>query len=182
MTIRADSYSSTTAVLALSRSLLNGETAFNSTTQPTAAEVEGFIDEVSGILNMALRSHGWSPANITANSTAKLACDSWVRGKTVSYVNLTQPYQGFEASDVNPASFIYKLSGSANDFVQSMSLGFDQEGITRTNRPSDGLIFTGQTAQRDRLDRDDSSLEQPLFARRQFDSGGVSMESTAGGL
>jgi hypothetical protein len=58
MAIRADSWSSTTDVKSLVRHILDGETTFNTTTRPTNPEVEAFIDEASGLLNLALRSSG----------------------------------------------------------------------------------------------------------------------------
>jgi hypothetical protein len=58
MTLRADSYSSVNEVLAFTRYHLDGQNAFNSTTQPTVTEVEKFVDRASGLLNVALKGEG----------------------------------------------------------------------------------------------------------------------------
>ena len=63
MTLRADSYGSTGEVKAFTRHLLDGQTAFNSTTRPTQADLDKFIDRTSGVLNIALASSGFAPAS-----------------------------------------------------------------------------------------------------------------------
>jgi hypothetical protein len=42
--------------------------------------------------------------------------------------------------------------------------------VTQTYKLSDGLQFTGLTAQPDRADPQDTNLEQPFFKRGQFDT------------
>ena len=44
MTLRLDSYASVAEVTAFTRHLLDGQSAFNSTTRPTVTELEKFID------------------------------------------------------------------------------------------------------------------------------------------
>jgi hypothetical protein len=43
-------------------------------------------------------------------------------------------------------------------------------GVTQQNKLSDGLTFTGLDKQADRVDPDDTTLEQPAFERWQFDN------------
>jgi len=62
MAIRADSFSSTSEVKAFTRHLLDGQSAFNSTTRPTATELEKFIDRASGVLNVAIARAGFTPS------------------------------------------------------------------------------------------------------------------------
>lgn len=169
MTIRGDSYSSTTEVLAMTRYLLAGQSAFNSTTKPTATEVEKFIDRASGILNVALTKAGFTAANIRANSTAKLTCDDWVTARATEYVELTKRGTGFNEAEGNRYIGFRNMHKSADDFASANSLGFKRLGITATFKASDGLAFTGLTAQADRLDPSDNTLEQPFFRRGQFD-------------
>src|SRR3990167_4310940 len=105
MSIRSDSYSSTSEVKTFVRHLLNsnstGYTTFNSTTRPTLAEVEKFIDRVSGVLNGAIWRAGFSPTNIQANSTAKLICDDFVTMQSVAQIELTQRGEGFGSEENN---------------------------------------------------------------------------------
>lgn len=169
MAIRADSYSSTSEVKAFTRHLLDGQNAFNSTTRPTGTDLEKFIDRASGVLNVAISQAGFAPSGVYANSTAKLSCDDWVTNYATRYVELTQRGTGYsEQEGSRTASF--NLQKSANDFVKANSLGFIRLGITQTKKMSDGLSYTGLTAQADRSDPQDSSLEQPFAKRRQWDA------------
>src|SRR5512145_2945202 len=99
MAIRADSYSSTSEVKAFTRHLLDGQSAFNSTTRPTGTELEKFIDRASGVLNLALGGGGFAPSSVIANSTAKLACDDWVTSRAAEYVELTQRGTGYSDAE-----------------------------------------------------------------------------------
>lgn len=168
MAIRADSFSSTSEVKAFTRHLLDGQNGFNSTTRPTATELEKFIDRASGRLNVALSKAGFTPSSIYANSTAKLACDDWVTNVSARYVELTQRGTGYSDKEGGrlPA---FEILGGADEFVMENKLGFIQLGISQTRKASDGLSFTGLTAQADRTDPSDTTLEQPLFSRRNFD-------------
>ena len=169
MTIRSDSFSSAAEVTAFTRHLLDGQSSFNSTTSPTVTELEKFIDRASGLVNVALSKAGFTPSSIYNNSTAKLACDDWVTNYAARYVELTQRGTGYSENEGGrlPAFEI----GSADEFVKDNMLGFIQLGVSQNTRLSDGLSFTGLTAQADRTDPDDTSLEQPLFKRNQFDNG-----------
>jgi len=167
MSIRADSYSSTSEVKAFTKHLLNGQTAFNSTTRPTVTEVEKFIDRASGLLNVALGGVGLTTP--ITNSTAKLACDDWVTDQATAYVELTQRGAGFDGTEnTRPGSFL-ALHEAAVSFAEMMALGFKRLGVTQSDKASDGLQFTGLDAKSQRDDPDDSTLRQPLFERGQFD-------------
>lgn len=178
MTLRADSYSSTSEVKAYTRHLLGGQSAYNSTTRPTATELERFIDRASGLINAALRGAGLSDSSLRSNSTAKLACDDWVTNRATAYVELTQRGEGFSGQEGSRhGAFINLLSG-ADEFVKSNYLGWARLGVTVSNKVSDGLQFTGLTAKADRTDPSDTSLEQPLFERGLFDESAVNLNQT----
>ena len=169
MTIRSDSFSSTSEVLAFTRHLLNGQASFNSTTRPSLTEVEKFIDRASGVLNNALLAAGFAPSSVIANSTAKLACDDWVTMRGADYVELTQRGTGYSEDDGSRIKAFRSLYSDAAQFVKMIRPGLVEGGITQSAKLSDGLQFTGLTAQVDRTDPDDKTLEQPLFTRSQFD-------------
>ena len=169
MAIRADSFSSTTEVKAYTRHLLDGQSAFNSTTRPTGTEVEKFIDRASGVLNVAIAQAGFTPATLRANSTAKLACDDWVTQKAVKYVELTQRGTGYSANEGSRTA-AFDMQADATEFVSLNSLGFIRLGITQGNKLSSGLAFTGMTAQKDRTDPDDTGIVQPMFERGQWEN------------
>lgn len=170
MAIRADSYSSSTAVTAYTRHLLDGAVAFNSTTRPTGTEIVEFVDEASGVLNMAIRNSGFSPANIRANSTAKLSCDSWVRAQSAIFVELTQRGVGYSDAEGSRTSAFDGLYDKAVTYINSIKKGFVFEGIIQDNKSSDGLEFTAETAQKNRTDPTNIDLAQPKFIKGQFDN------------
>ena len=169
MTIRADSYSSTSEIKAFTRYLLQGQTSFNSTTQPTLTEVEKFIDRASGVLNVALAKVGLSGAAVRANSTAKLMCDDWVTAQGSMYVEMTQRGTGYSDREGNRSGYFSGLYAKADKFCKDNALGFKYLGVTQSVRQSQGLAFTGLTAQADRADQEDTSLAQPFFSRSLFD-------------
>jgi len=171
MTIRADSYSSAEEVTAVTRHLLDGAESFNSGTRPTLAELEKFIDRSSGVLNMALLGAGFTPAAVIANSTAKLAGDEWVTVHAAQWAEVTQRGAGW-SDEQNQRLGQQAMMKDAAEYVAMIKPGLKEAGIT-TGKPSyEGLTFTGLTAQEDRADPDNSSLEQPSFTREQWDNNG----------
>ena len=167
MAIRSDSYSSAAEVLALTRHLLDGEPTFNSETRPTLTEVEKFIDRSSGVLNSALWGAGFDPANVTANSTAKLSCDDWVTIRAANWVESTQRLAGF--SDL-PNEKPEDLQSMAQEAVDGWMLGFARMGITVSDPAHQGLQFTAMDDHDERSDPDSDTIEQPLFRRRMFEN------------
>lgn len=169
MTIRGDSYSSAAEVTAYTRHLLDGQSAFNSTTRPTVTELEKFIDRASGILNVAIASEGFNPSSVYTNSTAKLACDDWVTMRATKYVELTQRGTGYSDAEGSRIA-AFDMNKDAKEFICDMALGFRRLGIDENYRAGDGLQFTGLDAQSERADPDDTELEQPKFTRSQWDA------------
>jgi len=169
MAIRSDSWSSTTAVFALTRYLTEGENEFNANTRPTGTEVEGFIDEVSGMLNAAIREHGFAPSAVAANSTCSLSCDAWVRTKVVALVEMVNNIAGVGGDEESPARYFGGLLGAADRFVGNLAKGWKREGVTVADPTHQGLAFTGLTLQDDRVDPDNTGYEQPKFKRGLFD-------------
>lgn len=167
MALRADSYGTVAEIEPYTRYILSGEVNFSANTKPTLTEVEGFIDKISGVLNSALRGAGFS-IPIT-NSTAKLMLDDWVITKTVERVELTQPGVGFNDGDTPRTRRFRSLYKDAQSFVAGIQDDLDEiVGMSRAT--SAGLIFTGQNKRSERSDPTNTTLEQPFFHRRQFDT------------
>lgn len=160
-------YSSAAEVTAFTRHLLGGQSAFNSTTRPTGTELTKFLDRAGAALNVALEGKGISTP--ITNTTAKLLCDDWVTMQAAMYVEMTQRGMGFGSEEGTRISYFKGLYTRANEFAKENALGFSRMGVTVQNKVSEGLQFTGLTAQDDRADPDDETLEQPLFRRHQFD-------------
>ena len=168
MTVRADSYGSVVEVTAFTRHLLDGQTAFNSTTVPTKTEIEKFIDRTSSYMNIALRTNGFA-APVT-NSTAVLMFDDWVVDKASMLTELTQRGAGFSETEASRTTSFRTIADDAMEFVSDNVLGLKRLGLTVSEKLSDGLAFTALDDQDQRADPDDSSLEQPMFTRGLFNS------------
>lgn len=169
MTIRDDSYSSTSEILAFTRHLLDGATTFGTTTRPRLAEIERFINRSSALLNVSLMAAGFITP--ISHTTGKLICDEWVTEQAVAYVELTQRGAGSDDSPNARYKTFFGLSARAKEFALENAHGFKHYGIPVAHRDSDGLIYTGLTAQALREDPQDTSVEQPSFTRKKFDNG-----------
>jgi hypothetical protein len=167
MAIGANSYGSTDDVLAFTRHLLDGETTFNSTTRPTLTEIEGMVDRASAALNVALAGAGLSVP--VAQVDAKLACDEWVIARVVGMAELTRQAQGWSGDEGSRSAGFLSLLDSALDFARQHALAFRRLGCAAADPPSQGLAFTGETAEGDRADPDDDSLRPPRFSRGMFE-------------
>src|SRR3990167_5777536 len=167
MTIRGDSYSTTSEVKALTKHLLDGQSGFNSTTRPTATELEKFIDRASGALNVSLSKHGLTTP--VSNTTAKLLCGDWVTSRAVELVELTQRGLGFSGEEGSRVGAFRGLYKAADEFAAANLLGFKRIGVAVSHPTHEGLVFTGLTARADRGDPSDSTLAQPAFRRDMFD-------------
>jgi len=166
MALGANSYGSLAEVVPFARAYLAGESTFSATTRPTLTEVEKFIDRASGVLNLALAAAGFTIPVTQAD--ARLACDDWVVTLAAAYVEASQPFAGLE--DNERAQSFTRLYREAEKFVQANAAGFAHLGVSQPQDDSNALIFTGETAQADRADPDNTALEQPKFRRGQFDS------------
>ena len=168
MAIRADSYSSVDEVTAFTRHLLDGAAGYSTTTRPTLAEVEKFIDRASACVNIALYREGFAPSAIYANAVTKLVCDDWVTYAAAKNIELTQRGTGYNANEGSRTD-AFSMQKEAYDFVCDYALGFQRAGVTRTIQLSAGLEFTGLDAQDDRADPDNTAYEQPFALRKQWD-------------
>lgn len=162
MAISADSYGAVLDVMAFTRHLLDGETAFNSTSRPTLTEVEGMIDRASAALNLALASCGLT-VPVTATTPA-LACDEWVIGKVVRAVEETRNV-GYDADEGKRKPGQTTIASAARQFAKDNRVGFVYLGVVELHSAGEGLKFTAQTVQADRDDPDNTALEQPQFTR-----------------
>jgi len=166
MDLDDNSYSSVADVVAWTRHLLDGEGSFAATTRPTLTEVVAFIDDASAMLNDAIAAAGFA-VPITA-AGPKRSCDLWVRAKAAGYVELAQRGQGFDGQGGSRASAFTDMFSDAYEFVARNAKGWKQQGVTVSESASEGLSFTGLNKHSERTDPDSTTIEQPLFRRRQF--------------
>ncbi len=170
MAIRGDSYSSAAEVTAYTKHLLDGQSAFNSTTRPTLTELETFIDQASSLLNGCILGAGFTPSVVTANSTAKLPLDNWVANKGAMMVELTQRGTGWSDDDGSRIGAFSSMATEACEYVNSLADGWKNAGLTVADPAHLGLTFTGLDEHDQRVDPDDTSRAQPFFRRGKFDN------------
>lgn len=162
-----DFYGSITEVRAYTRHLLGGQSNFNSTTRPTATDIQEFLIRASGILNAALAGRGLV-VPIT-NSTARLACDDWTVARATEYTEITQRGTGYSDAEGSRVRLFAGLHRSAGEFAKENELGFKRLGVPTAHKRSEGLGFSGATAQANRRDPDNPALERAKFRRGLFD-------------
>lgn len=162
-------YGTSTGVLAYSRRLLDGNSAFNSETRPTLTEVNQFLGEASAALNIALAQCGFSTP-VTTPSTAVTFFDGWANRQAVEFVESTQVGVGFSGDAGNRADYFAGLTQRALEFVKSNELGLKRMGVTVGNSVTEGVVFTGLDAYEQRGDPDLDTREQPMFRRRKWDN------------
>ena len=154
-------------VVAYTRHLLGGESTFNSSTRPTATEVYRFLTRISGIINSALASRGFTVP--VTNSDVLAVINDWVVTRAAEYAEATQRGVGFSSGEGSRTSVLGNLHQDALDFVRMYERGWKRLGAGVDQKSSQGLQFTGLDTYSDRSDPDDTSLAQPLFKRRQWD-------------
>lgn len=170
MAIRADSYGSVAEVVALTRHVLDGQSSFNSTTRPTLTDVETIIDRASAAINVCLAGKGFtSPITTAVNGTAHLMLSDFVVVKAAEYVELTaQSLSGFGVANDERPNVFGQMSGEACEYVDKVTSGLNEIGISLRWTPGVSVKFTGEDAADQRDDPKDPDLRQPRFSRGMF--------------
>lgn len=167
MALESWSYSSINEVRALTRRVLDGSGTFDATSRPTLSEVENFINYASAQLNAALAAAGFTVP--VTQATVLYELDAWVTAKAAMYVELTQPGAGYSDEEGSRTAVFNNLAQMAAEYVKANMTGWQELGAAYTSNTSAGLEFTALYKRAYRTDPDNTTREQPLFRRRQFD-------------
>jgi hypothetical protein len=164
MAIDDNSYGSVAEVAALTLRYAGEGAAgtYDATTRPTEAQVEAFVDRVSGILNVLLAQAGFEIP--VSQADAKLALDDFVVDHVVQLchaANGSGPYApGAESlRGRRPRQAILE---EAYEFVDRFASGLELLGATRDRNLTDGLACREEDAAGDEL--------MPFFDRHQMDN------------
>lgn len=159
MTIGANSYGSTAGVAAYTSAYTNSG-AYDATTQPTLTQVEGWIDEVSGIANTALKSLGF--AIPVTQADAKLALQGVVNQQVADLCHAAHSSGRFfsERALNSRLSSMGMIRNELVDFVQMNAAGWEALGAGRASSEKDEIGF------RDTDNRGNKTF--PLFQRDAF--------------
>lgn len=161
MTVGANSYGTAAGVGALVPKWA-GTGAFAATTRPTLAQVEGWIDQVSAIVNGILSEEGFAVP--VAQADAVLVLKLFVQEEVadiVSGINGSGRF-GPTAGGKNTAnrSRYQTIVDDVQAYVKSVAVGLDRMGATRTSTIASGIAYR---------DTDEGgSATFPLFQRDAF--------------
>ena len=159
MTIGINSYSSVADVEALVRRFTNNG-SFDTTTVPTLAQVERFIDVVSGTLNMALSGEGFAIPVTQADAKAALdAVVSEAVSDLVQAANSTGRFFTDKAIErgVSPMRSVRR---EMSEWIESQISGFAALGVSRSGCTTSGILSKDSD--------DDGNEVSPLFTRKGF--------------
>ncbi len=157
MPLGPNSYGSVAEVEALTPRWTAGGT-YTAASRPMLAQVEKFIDRVSGILNVLLAEQGFTIP--VSQVDAKLALDQFVVAQTsdlCGYVNSAGRFFQDKNLGTSPWSAIFK---EAEDFISEHADGLGLLGATRVRAGVTGLATL--------LTDDAGNPIEPFFDRKQF--------------
>ena len=156
MAVLANSYGTALDIAALSQ-VFTDNGVFDATTRPTELQVEAFIDQISGILNVALAGESFSVPITQAD--AKLACVSLVSETVKDMVAAANSTGRFfsEQSMKSNLSMLSQIRIDIKDWVEESAAGLEEIGATRANS------LLGQIA------TNDTDVD-PIFERGQYGS------------
>ena len=157
MAVSARSYGAATDVAAFTRRFTTAG-SYDTTTTPTLAQVEGWIDQVSATLNILLAEQGFAVPLTQADCVLMLK--NFVATQVAdlcNYANSAGRFFSEKGLKTGPWAAIQK---DAADFIAAHSEGIEKLGGTRTTPGMDALAFR---------DMDDGGNEiKPMFSRKQF--------------
>lgn len=140
MAIGANSYGSTDEVGALTPLYATATgVIYSTTTRPTLAQVEKFVDRVSGILNVLLAEAGFKVP--VSQADAKLALDEFVVAQVVELchaANGAGPYAP-GSEEMRAGSPFRTIEREAAEFIGKHAAGFAALGATRSRVLAYGL-------------------------------------------
>lgn len=159
MTIGANSYGAVSGVAALTNRWTSSG-SYNTTTRPTLAQVEGWIDQVSATLNVALAGAGF--AIPITNADAKMALAAVVEAAVADLCHAANSSGRFftNAALERGVSPIRVIRNEMSAWVEEQADGLEMLGATRTRSSMAAILY------RDSDERGNDTF--PIFQRDGF--------------
>lgn len=160
MTVNVNSYGSLEGTGALVPKWSGGGSDFSTTTRPTAAQVEIWIDQVSSILNGILSTAGF--AIPVSQADAVRALTMFVEEEVAAFVNGVSGSGRFgpTAKGKTVGGRFRLVLEDVKGYVEAMAVGLERLGASRTYNAMAGLDYR---------DTDESGEATfPLFQRERF--------------
>lgn len=157
MSTDANSYGAASDVAALKKRYTTAG-SFSTTTNPTTAQVESWIDFVSSTMNIILAEHGFSIPVTQADCVRALKL--FVVTEVADLADYANSAGRFFTNQQFATGPWKAISKEAADFIKSHANGFQALGAVRTTQGLSGL---------DARTMDDAGDDiEPMFARKQF--------------
>lgn len=165
MAIGANSYGSTDGVAALAYRWTNASGVFDATTEPTIAQVESWIDQVSAMMNVALANCRYTTFPITidtitemmdgyVNQTVATVCEGRHDIGRLGPTALTNSVTG------SVRSMWAVVGGEAATFIKDNCDAFEYLGLTRDPlNASKGRLTSTTTIRADGYSNDIDNIE-----------------------
>jgi len=157
MGIGANSYGSVAEVEALVKRF-TASGSFTTGTHPTLAQVEGFIDKVSGLVNVLLTEMGFSIP--ISQADAKLALDLFVVEEVAALCEAANSSGRFFSEKARETGAFQHIQKDTEAFIEAHAVGFERLGATRGRSVTYGLDY---------WDADDAGDDiEPIFQREMM--------------
>lgn len=159
MAIGANSYGDTGEIAALVPIHTNAG-SFDGTTNPTLTRVEGLVDQVSAILNLALATYGFSVPATQADFV--LVLDSFVNEAVAEIVEGMNGHGRYGPTKPGGGSSRWRgaVTKEGLALIEEHVVGIERLGETRTYSQLDGMAY------RDTDEEGDDTF--PIFQRAGF--------------
>lgn len=158
MAVGANSYGAGTDVAALTPRFTNAGT-YDGTTRPTLTQVEGWIDQVSSILNVLLAEQSFSIP--VSQSDVKLMLKTFVATEVADLCNYANSAGRFFQNQQFTTGPWQAIQKEAADFIAAHANGIEALGATRTHAGLKGLAW--------RDTEDNGETLSPQFDFGKFD-------------
>jgi len=157
MAIGANSYGTVAGVAALTPRYSGSD--FAATTRPALSTVESWIDEISAITNMILANVGFETP--ISQAQPKLMLDIFVNQEVAAMVEGVNGSGRFGPTAKKGIGNRFNIIfDDVKDFIDSIAIGIEREGATRTYDPIAGISF--------REDDEGGTSTAPIFQRSGF--------------
>ena len=157
MAIGANSYGSVAEVASLVKKYTT-EGSFGASSHPTEAQVEGFIDKVSGLVNVMLAEMGFTVP--VSQADAKLALDLFVVEEAAALCEAANSSGRFFSEKAREIGAFQHIQKDTEAFIAAHAVGFERLGATRGRSATYGLGY---------WDTDDAGDDiEPIFSRKMM--------------
>ena len=157
MSIGASSYGSVAEVQAFVKKY-TASGSFTTGTHPTLAQVEGFIDKISGLVNVLLSEMGFTVP--ISQADAKLALDLFVVEEAAALCEAANASGRFFSEGATGTGVFQHIQADTEVFIKAHATGFERLGATRGRSATYGMGW---------WDTDDAGdAIEPIFSREMF--------------